>query len=92
MTAPEKKQWETVFEEIPNPLTNKEKEEWMSTLKGVSCSSDAFFPFRDGIDQASKSGVKYVVQPGGSVQDQNIVDAADEYGMIMAFFSEKYLN
>jgi len=67
----------------PSPLTNDEKEEWMKTLGGVSLSSDAFFPFRDSIDVCAKYGVKFVAQPGGSIQDQNVVDACNEYGMIM---------
>ena len=50
----------------------------------MSISSDAFFPFRDSIDQASKRGVKYIVQTGGSLREDEVVAAADEYGMVMA--------
>ena len=46
-------------------------------------SSDAFFPFRDNIDRAQRSGVQYIVQAGGSVQDEEVIAAADEYGMVM---------
>jgi len=48
-------------------------------------SSDAFFPFRDNIDQASKRGVHYVVQPGGSNRDEEVIAATDDYGMVMLF-------
>lgn len=85
MTDIERAAWESQFEEIPTPLTLQEKDEFLKTLKGVSLSSDAFFPFRDSIDHASKLGVKYVVQPGGAQQDQRVIDACEAYGMCMAF-------
>jgi phosphoribosylaminoimidazolecarboxamide formyltransferase/IMP cyclohydrolase len=47
-------------------------------------ASDAFFPFRDNVDRAAQSGVKYISQPGGSVRDDVVIQAADEYGMVMA--------
>ena len=47
--------------------------------------SDAFFPFGDNIDRASKSGVKYVAQPGGSVRDDQVIETCNQYGMVMAF-------
>ena len=53
-------------------------------LDGVCLSSDAFFPFRDSIDQASKRGVKYILQAGGSVREDEVIAAADQYGMVMA--------
>jgi len=83
-TEPERKQWETMLSEVPPPLTIEEKDEFLRTLQGVSLSSDAFFPFRDNIDQASKRGVKYIAQPGGSVQDAAVTEAADQYDMVMA--------
>jgi phosphoribosylaminoimidazolecarboxamide formyltransferase/IMP cyclohydrolase len=46
-------------------------------------ASDAFFPFRDGVDEAAKAGVTAVIQPGGSVKDQEVIDAANEHGMAM---------
>jgi phosphoribosylaminoimidazolecarboxamide formyltransferase / IMP cyclohydrolase len=54
------------------------------SLKGVSYASDAFLPFRDNIDRAAQSGVKYVVQTGNSLRDEQVTQAANEYGMIMA--------
>lgn len=77
--------WKDVFTEIPRRLTKEEKKNWLSKLKGVSLGSDAFFPFRDNIDRAAKSGVKYIVQPGGSIRDDIVIKACNDYNMIMAF-------
>ena len=84
VTEMELKQWENIFEKIPKRLTAEEKSEWISKLNGVSLGSDAFFPFRDNIDRAAQSGVKYIVQPGGSVRDDIVTEACDEYGIVMA--------
>ena len=84
-TSEEKTRWEAQFESVPEPLTVEEKESFMKTASGVTISSDAFFPFRDGIDHASKYGVSFVVQPGGSVQDEQVISACEEYGMAMCF-------
>ena len=51
--------------------------------------SDAFFPFRDGVEAANKIGVKAIIQPGGSIRDQEVIDAADEYGMSMLFTNKR---
>jgi len=65
-------------------LTPDEKDQFVSTtLCDVSLCSDGFFPFRDNIDEASKYGVKYVVQPGGSIADGAVTEAANAYGMAM---------
>lgn len=77
--------WEDIFVEVPKRLTIEEKEAWLSTLKNVSLASDAFFPFRDNIDRTSISGVKYIVQPGGAIRDHVVIEACNEYGMVMAF-------
>ncbi len=84
MTPTEYAEWVTQFEEAPAPLSADEKAEFMATLKGVSLASDAFFPFRDSLDFAARYGVSYVAQPGGSVQDDAVTKAAEEYGMVMA--------
>jgi phosphoribosylaminoimidazolecarboxamide formyltransferase/IMP cyclohydrolase len=85
-TKEEKVRWLAQFSEVPEPLTEEEKNSFMaSKLSEVTISSDAFFPFRDSIDHASKLGVSYVVQPGGSVQDEQITAACEEYGMEMCF-------
>lgn len=53
--------------------------------EGAVLASDAFFPFRDGIDEAAKAGITAIVQPGGSIRDKDIIEAADEHGMAMVF-------
>ncbi len=85
LTAEEEKVWREVFEEVPAKLTLQEKQKWLSGLTGVALGSDGFIPFRDNIDRAARSGVKYVAQPGGSLRDEDIIQACDEYGMTMAF-------
>ncbi len=73
-----------VLEEVPERLTQKDKEEWLKDLKDVTLGSDAFFPFRDNIDRAFKSGVKYIAQAGGSLRDDIVITACNEYKMVMA--------
>jgi len=84
ITKAEQKAWEQEFEEVPERLTLREKREWLDGLQGVCLSSDAMFPFRDSIDRAAQSGVKYIVQAGGSIRDEEVVRAANEYSMVMA--------
>ena len=60
--------------------------------KGCSMASDAFFPFRDGIDAAAKIGITSVIQPGGSMRDQEVIDAADEAGMAMLFTGVRHFR
>ena len=57
--------------------------------KGAACASDAFFPFRDGLDQAAEAGCTAVIQPGGSVRDEEVIAATDEHGMAMIFTHER---
>ncbi len=68
-------------------LTKAEKREWLDKLTGVSLGSDAYFPFRDSIDRASMSGVKYIAEAGGSNRDEEVIAAADEHGMVVVFNS-----
>jgi phosphoribosylaminoimidazolecarboxamide formyltransferase/IMP cyclohydrolase len=82
MTDIEKETWAQQFEVVPEPLSPSDYTEHMAKLTGVSISSDAFFPFRDSIDVAIKYGVKYVAQPGGSVQDEAVTSACDQYDMV----------
>lgn len=79
----ERKYWEGFFEEIPRRLSKKEKAEWLKGLSGVTFGSDAFFPFRDNIDRAVRSGAGYIIQPGGSVRDDIVIDACNEYKIAM---------
>ncbi|MCA9837778.1 MAG: bifunctional phosphoribosylaminoimidazolecarboxamide formyltransferase/IMP cyclohydrolase [Trueperaceae bacterium] len=60
--------------------------------QGGACASDAFYPFRDGLDAAAAAGVKTVIQPGGSVNDQAIIDAANEQGIAMVFTGERHFR
>lgn len=75
--------WEHFFTVKPEIFTKEEKETWLAKATDVVLGSDAFFPFSDNIDRAAKSGVKYIVQPGGSVRDDIVISAADDYGMVM---------
>ena len=75
--------WQKIFKVKPDRLTDEEKREWLDKMDGVVLGSDAFFPFYDSIERGAKSGVKYVVQPGGSIRDQDVIDCCDEYGIAM---------
>lgn len=75
--------WQRVFKTKPEVFTKEEKAEWLSQMDGAVLGSDAFFPFSDNIERAKKSGVKYIVQPGGSVRDDIVIECADKYGMVM---------
>jgi len=77
--------WEKVFTKRPDPFTREEKRKWLDKNTGVSLGSDAFFPFGDNIERAYKSGVSYVAEPGGSIRDDNVIEAADKHNMTMAF-------
>jgi phosphoribosylaminoimidazolecarboxamide formyltransferase/IMP cyclohydrolase len=85
VTEAEKRGWGEVFAEEPPPLSPEERRAWLDQLTGVTLGSDAFFPFRDSIDRAARSGVRYVLQPGGSARDEEVIRACDEYGMVMVF-------
>ena len=77
--------WQAVFKVRPEPLTAQEKKDWIATQTGVTVGSDAFFPFGDNVERARKSGVSYIVEPGGSIRDDNVIDTANRYNMVMAF-------
>jgi len=85
MDTIEREQWAKNFATIPEDLTAEERAAFLKELDEVAISSDAFFPFRDSIDHCSKLGVKYVAQPGGSVADDEVIEACNTYGMSMAF-------
>lgn len=84
MSPPERVLWEGLFDDIPEKFSDEERTAWDNELQGVALSSDAFFPFRDNIDQAARFGVRYIVQPGGSAADPTVTRACDEYGIVMA--------
>ncbi|CEP61030.1 bifunctional phosphoribosylaminoimidazolecarboxamide formyltransferase/IMP cyclohydrolase ADE17 LALA0_S02e05160g [Lachancea lanzarotensis] len=79
---PEKTEYESKFAEIPTPLTEEERKEWMGKLNNVALSSDAFFPFPDNVYRAAKSGVKYIAAPSGSVMDKAVFSAADSFDLV----------
>jgi len=85
VTANEKVAWRNLFNSTPLQLSPDERRAWIGALTGVSCGSDAFFPFRDSIDRIASSGVKYVFEPGGSTRDAEVIKAADEYGITLVF-------
>ena len=82
-TPIEKTHWDQLFTEPIEPLTEVEKQEYLTKLQNVALASDAFFPFRDNIDHCSKRGVSCIVQPGGSVADPKIIEACNEYNITM---------
>jgi phosphoribosylaminoimidazolecarboxamide formyltransferase/IMP cyclohydrolase len=61
-------------------------------LKGASVASDAFYPFRDGLDEAAKAGAKSVIQPGGSIKDEEVIAAANEHGIAMIFTGMRHFR
>jgi AICAR transformylase/IMP cyclohydrolase PurH len=77
--------WQDYFSEKPEAFTKEEKKAYLGNVRGVSLASDGFFPFRDNIDRAARSGVSYVAEPGGSSRDMDIIEAADEHGMVLVF-------
>ena len=85
VTEIEMKEWRKLFTKVPEKLSKKEKTRWLSNLTGVTLGSDAFIPFRDNIDRAARSGVRFITQPGGSLKDDAVIEACNEYGITMAF-------
>ena len=77
--------WQNYFTTRPEPLTAREKREFLDTITGVSLGSDAFFPFPDNIKRACASGVTYIAQPGGSIRDDLVIEECDKRGAFMAF-------
>ena len=77
--------WQNTFKTRPEVLTKEEKQAWLSQFHDVSLGSDAFFPFDDNIERARRSGVSYIVQPGGSIRDDIVIDCCNKHGLVMAF-------
>ena len=73
------------FKVKPEVLTEAEKKEWIAKMTDVSVGSDAFFPFGDNVERAFKSGVKYIAEPGGSIRDDNVIEACNKHGIVMCF-------
>lgn len=77
--------WQKVFKEKPEVFTAEEKRAWLDQMDDAVLGSDAFFPFSDNVERAKKSGVKYIVQPGGSIRDDAVIECCNKYGMAMVF-------
>ena len=77
--------WEKTFKTKPAVLTAEMKKEWIAQNRGVTVGSDAFFPFGDNVERARKSGVDFIVQPGGSIRDDHGIDTCNKYGIVMSF-------
>jgi AICAR transformylase/IMP cyclohydrolase PurH len=81
---PHEEQWLCDALDSPyEPLRDDERSEWLKRMSGVSLVSDGFIPFRDNIEQASKHGVSYVAEPGGSVRETEVVDTCRTYGITL---------
>lgn len=83
MTDEERRIWESCFDTVPLFLSEDARRAWIGQMDDIVLSSDAFIPFRDNIDRAARTGVKYVVETGGSVRDDDVIAACDEYGMLL---------
>ena len=77
--------WQNFFTQKPAVFTKEERKAWIAKNTDVAVGSDAFFPFGDNIERAHRSGAKVIAQPGGSIRDDNVIQACDKYGMVMAF-------
>ncbi|KAI4086208.1 MAG: hypothetical protein LQ344_007755 [Seirophora lacunosa] len=88
----EKADYEKNFEEVPTPFSPKERSEWLSHLKGVAVSSDAFFPFIDNVLRASRSGVAYIACPTGSQADQDVFATCEKLGIVFVEQSVRLIN
>ena len=77
--------WQHIFKERPEALTGEEKRAWLAQQRGVTVGSDAFFPFGDNVERARRSGASYIVEPGGSIRDDNVIETANKHGITMAF-------
>ena len=86
----ELKKWQKLFKEIPSILTQKDIFEYLKNNKSnLVLSSDTFFTLRDNIDYAYKYNIKYILNPGGSSQDENIIQACDEYNIFMGISNKR---
>ena len=81
--------WRKLFLEDIELLDSVSQTEYLASQQDLSLSSDAFMPFRDNVDTAVKYGVGYIIQPGGSVQDDSVIEATREYGMTMVFSGKR---
>jgi len=92
LSDPEKVELNSKLAEPAKPLTPRMRRDWLGKFNGLALSSDAFFPFRDNIDRASRSGVQFVLQAGGSVRDDLVIEAANIYGMTMILSGARWFT
>jgi phosphoribosylaminoimidazolecarboxamide formyltransferase / IMP cyclohydrolase len=85
VTGTELERWKMLVEKTPARLTQEQKQQWLGDFRSAVLGSDGYIPFRDSIDRAVHSGVRWVVQPGGSNRDAEVIAACDEYDVAMAF-------
>jgi phosphoribosylaminoimidazolecarboxamide formyltransferase/IMP cyclohydrolase len=84
--------WQNTFKVKPEVLTAQEKKDWIAQQAGVSCGSDAFFPFGDNVERAKKSGVSYIAEPGGSIRDDNVIEACNKHGIVLCFTGNRLFH
>jgi phosphoribosylaminoimidazolecarboxamide formyltransferase/IMP cyclohydrolase len=84
--------WQNTFKVKPEILTAQEKKDWIAQQTGVSCGSDAFFPFGDNVERARKSGVSYIAEPGGSIRDDNVIEACNKHGIVLCFTGNRLFH
>jgi phosphoribosylaminoimidazolecarboxamide formyltransferase/IMP cyclohydrolase len=84
--------WQNTFKVKPEVLTAQEKKDWIAQQTGVSCGSDAFFPFGDNVERAKKSGVSYIAEPGGSIRDDNVIEACNKHGIVLCFTGNRLFH
>lgn len=77
--------WQEHFTKEVKPFTREEKKEYLKSISGISLASDAFFPFKDNILRAAFSGVDYIVEPGGSLRDDEVISCVDELNKVLVF-------
>uniref|UniRef100_A0A4W4GZD6 Bifunctional purine biosynthesis protein ATIC n=1 Tax=Electrophorus electricus TaxID=8005 RepID=A0A4W4GZD6_ELEEL len=81
--GPDLAAWKALFEDVPEPLSETERKNWLSSQQAVALSSDAFFPFRDNVDRAKRSGVEYIAAPSGSTADEVVISACNDLGITL---------
>lgn len=84
--------WENIFKVKPEVFTKEEQKTWLAQNTDVCLGSDAFFPFGDNIERAHKSGVSYIVEPGGSIRDDHVIMTCNKYHMVMAFCGIRFFH
>ncbi|MBR1747127.1 MAG: phosphoribosylaminoimidazolecarboxamide formyltransferase [Clostridia bacterium] len=84
--------WQRCFTERPEPFLREEKDAYLSKKSGLTCASDAFFPFADNVYRANKSGVEYICQPGGSIRDGEVIAACDDLGILMLMTGQRLFH